>query len=163
MQLFNARLADLVDALRVRYQNLRLVSVNTYELFNKILASPKSYGFTEAKIDVLSDFLLFDKRFDGPGRNYVFWDPIHPTTKSHALIADWFYAALAEPPRLALQPGDKSLVLWLTNLEANRTYRVQRSTDLFDWADFNAFTANSASEQFAIPTNDASRAFFRVR
>ena len=45
----------------------------------------------------------------------------------------------------ALQQGDKSLVLWLTNLEANRTYRVQRSTDLFDWADFNAFTANSAS------------------
>ncbi|HKI70756.1 MAG TPA: hypothetical protein VKA81_00130, partial [Verrucomicrobiae bacterium] len=40
---------------------------------NSLLANAKAYGFTETKIDAISDLTLFDKRFDGPGANYVFW------------------------------------------------------------------------------------------
>jgi phospholipase/lecithinase/hemolysin len=31
---------------------------------------------------------LLDKSFDRAGANYVFWDPIHTTTKAHAIIVN---------------------------------------------------------------------------
>ncbi len=58
-----------------------------------MLRTPAAYGFTEENIDALSDVTLLDKSFDGPGARYVFWDPIHPTTKAHGIVADWFHAA----------------------------------------------------------------------
>ena len=48
---------------------------------NGILSHASRYGFTETEIDALADVTLLDKSFDGPGSRYVFWDPIHPTTK----------------------------------------------------------------------------------
>jgi phospholipase/lecithinase/hemolysin len=125
---------------------LRLVRVDVYRHFEEVLANPGQYGFTETRLDVLADFFLFDKRFNGPGRNYIFWDPIHPTTKAHALLADWFEAALenlenSEPVRLRLSRGPDGLWLSAISLQPGRSYQIQRSTNLVTWTNYNSFTA----------------------
>jgi len=66
-----------------------------------LLKTAKANGFTKKSIDALSDVTLLDKSFDGPGAKYVFWDPIHPTSKSHAYIANVFYVAIGSPPPAA--------------------------------------------------------------
>ena len=67
----------------------------TYAKVNGILSHASRYGFTETEIDALADVTLLDKSFDGPAAATCSWDPIHPTTKAHGLIADWFQAVVA--------------------------------------------------------------------
>lgn len=56
---------------------------------NRLIREASRHGFTGTDIDALADLSLLGKSFDGPGSLYVFWDSIHPTTKAHALVADW--------------------------------------------------------------------------
>ena len=91
---FNRELAGALDQIRATYPALSLVHFDFYGQVKSLLGRADDYGFTETDRDVLSDVTLLDKSFDGPGANYVFWDPIHPTTKSHAIIAGWHDAVV---------------------------------------------------------------------
>lgn len=162
---FDSSLSEVLDQVSAARPGLRLVRVDVYRHFDEVLANPSQYGFTETRTDVLADFFLFDKRFNGPGRNYLFWDPLHPTTKSHALVADWFEAALkiSEPVKLELVRAGNGLDLAAVSIQPGRQYRIERSTNLIDWAEFNAFTAATNSFRISVPINEAPFAVFRVK
>jgi|SRR5206468_8440205 len=122
------------------------------------------YAFgDETRVDALSDVTLFDKSFDGPGADYVFWDPIHPTTKSHSLIADWFLAVVSPlSPQIAVAASGADLELKVGNLQSEKTYVLQSSSDLSNWSDLKNLSAG-ASHLFTSVPNDAARTFFRVK
>ena len=165
VQQFDSSLWDVLDQVSVSRPELRLVRVDAYRRFDDVLANSKQYGFTETKIDVLADFFLFDKRFNGPGRNYIFWDPIHPTTKSHALVADWFEEALTAsgPPHLQLSRASDGLVLEIAPVQIGQLYQLQRSTNLEAWAVFSAFTALTNKFDLNLSKSLSPFAAFRVR
>jgi len=94
---FNSKLSKSLVALRTTYPNVTIYSADIYLGEKMILKNYKADGFKKKSPDALSDIRLLDKSFDGPGAKYVFWDPIHPTTKAHGIISDWFYAALGSP------------------------------------------------------------------
>src|SRR5882724_1136420 len=94
---FNSKLSKSLVALRTTYPDITIYSSDIYLGEKTILRNYKADGFKKKSPDALSDVRLLDKSFDGPGAKYVFWDPIHPTTKAHGIIADWFYAALGSP------------------------------------------------------------------
>jgi thermolabile hemolysin len=61
--------------------NLRLLDVNG--LFNRVVANPSSFGFT----DVTNQCIVATTVCTNPSAN-LFWDEIHPTTEGHRLIGE---------------------------------------------------------------------------
>jgi thermolabile hemolysin len=94
---FNNKLAKSLAALQASYPDVTIYTSDVYIAEKNLLKNYKSYGFKKRNIDALEDPNLLDKSFDGNGALYVFWDPIHPTTKSHGIIADWFYTSVGSP------------------------------------------------------------------
>src|SRR6185503_9737391 len=82
VDLFNSNLATALNGLQMNHPGVKLFRCDIYTNVNVILNDASVYGFTEPEVDALSDTSLLDKSFDGPGADYVFWDPIHPTTKA---------------------------------------------------------------------------------
>ena len=123
-----------------------------------------AYGFTETHIDALGDVTLLDKSFDGPGADYVFWDPIHPTTKSHRVIADWFLSFVAPlSPQISVAASGTAVELRLERLDPGTTYVLQSSDDLSVWSDMKWFSTASSRYFTTIKPNALPQTFFRVK
>lgn len=97
---FNATLGAQAAALRAT--GLNVVEVDIAGLFTALLADPTAFGLTDATnpciIGAVSQgvFLSVCDPSTIPGR--VFYDPVHPTTAVHALVAD------AVEARFSVQP-----------------------------------------------------------
>ncbi len=163
VQLFNGLLAEALDRIAGDRPDLRLFRVDAFGQFSALLANAAAYGFTHTEEGALEDFNLLDKRFDGPGRNYIFWDIFHPTTKSHAVIADWFQSVVAPlQPRLELRPSGAGLELALAQLHLGRSYVLQRSVDLATWDDVGLFSVTTTNFGTSM-SNDLPQAIFRLK
>ena len=98
---------------------IRVIPVDTYTLFNDILANASAFGFTNTTGLACLPFPPFavtpSSQFCGPGNlaasnaasSYSFADSVHPTTASHAIVADFVkslidgpnaYSVMAEVP-----------------------------------------------------------------
>ena len=160
---FNIELALALDRIQTTLPQLRLYRVDFYAKVNGILSHASRYGFTETEIDALADVTLLDKSFDGPGSRYVFWDPIHPTTKAHGLIADWFQAVVAPmQPRCNITGRETDVVVTLTNLHVDELYAMECSTNLQQWSESARLTVYDDHGAQFTPTNHLPREFFRT-
>jgi thermolabile hemolysin len=126
--LYNTNLLQALNIIRSARPDLQLSSPDLFTNFNNILASPAAYGFTKTTVGALEDSTLADKSFNGPGSDYVFWDTIHPTTKSHALIANWISSTLPSklPIPLSIQNSPGGIVLsW-----SDASFSLQSATNV---------------------------------
>jgi phospholipase/lecithinase/hemolysin len=163
---FNASLAVALTNLAQTRPDLQLVAPDVSAKFTDSLANLTAYGFTKADPDALDDIQLTDKSFTGPGKDYVFWDPIHPTTKAHALVAQWFEQALPpipQPAQLSLLVQAGALQLTLGNLLNGQAYILQTSTNLEVWTDFTSINATNSVQQWSAPAGVSLREFFRLK
>jgi len=160
---FNRELAEALAAIHSDYPALTLFQFDFYRGVKSFLANASAYGFTETDIDALSDITLLDKSFDGPGADYVFWDPIHPTTKSHGVIADW-YSATVSPmsPQIAIVNAGTTVQMMLDRLDPGKTYVLQSSNDLSNWSEVKSFSSRT-SRLVTSFTNQLPRSFFRIQ
>ncbi len=83
------------------------LAVNTYALFNQVLANPSAYGFVNVNTPACTTASSHD--CDGttlvaPGadQNYLFADGVHPTTAAHALLAQVVLSELRAPQQISL-------------------------------------------------------------
>jgi len=159
---FNAGLAGALTAIATANPDLQLIRPDVYARFSALLGNLNAHGFTKANPDALSDSLLTDKSFTGPGQDYVFWDNIHPTTKAHALVAGWFYEALPRP-RLEIAVSGDGLQLQLTQLGPGQIYTVQESGDLIAWSDLATVSATNSIQQWTVPPGPSLQGFFRLK
>lgn len=90
---FNGGLSQLAAGFTA--QGLDVKVFDTAGIFASILDDPAAFGFDPAKVD--ETCLQGAISCDG----YIFWDPIHPTAATHALIADGI-TALAQPAPVPL-------------------------------------------------------------
>ena len=165
IQEFNTALAVALDQAAALKPALRLIRVDSFQRLEDILHDPSAFGFTVTDRDAISGSTPWPFEFDGPGKDYVFWDPIHPTTKSHAQVAGWFYDALAvaDAPRLGAPVGAGGLSLTVTTRLTGASFVLQRSTHLPVWEDLQTFTVTSGRQRVLLPTNDTPDAFFRLK
>ena len=90
---------------------IRVIPVDTFSFFNEVLATPAAYGFTNTTgiacgafppvttAATANSLFCYTGNLVQPGadRSYAFADSVHPTTGSHALLAD-FVKSLIEGP-----------------------------------------------------------------
>lgn len=90
---FNAALVAELNALSSR-SDVTVYRVDTTALFADIIAYPAAFGFTnvvDSAVDTTTGAVA-------PGSDrYLFFDPLHPTTRAHALLADRALQAIPEP------------------------------------------------------------------
>ena len=74
-----------------------LIRFDTYELINRIVASPVSFG-----LDNVTHACAATTDCIAAPDDHLFWDGIHPTTAGHALLAQAALRAVPEPATLVL-------------------------------------------------------------
>lgn len=156
VRLYNTNLQQALSNLRSGRPNLDLSCPDIFTNFNNILANPGAYGFTKTTAGALEDSSLANKSFSGPGSTYLFWDSIHPTTKSHALIANWIFSTLPStgPLPLAIQNSvGRIVVSW-----ANPSFVLQSATNIS--GPFAAVPGATSPYTNSITT---ARLFFRLQ
>ena len=94
---FNTALAGQFAA-RAGLPGINLVGFNTFGLFNAVVASPQTYGFTNVEDECYQGPLL---GIGGTGpvcatpNTYLFWDQTHPSGPAHALLGTAFAGAVS--------------------------------------------------------------------
>lgn len=99
--LFNSSLALALSALDTALSAAEIVQFDTEGALNSILANKESYGLTVTD-KACVDFLETGECNPGNWDSWLFWDGIHPTTKTHQILAAQFQAAVPEPATLVL-------------------------------------------------------------
>jgi len=166
LEQFNGSLGAALTAIEQANPDLELITPDVYARFNDLLANLINNGFSKADPDALTDAQLIDKSFTGPGKDYVFWDSIHPTTKAHALVAQWFCQALpaaSSQPELDIGVSGGALQLTLINLRPGQIYTLQSSTNLAGWTDVTAFSATNSVGRWTLSLGSSSHGFFRLK
>ena len=83
------------------------LAVNTYALFEQVVADPAKYGFTNITTPACTTSSSHDcdgSTLVAPGadQTYLFADGVHPTTAAHAMLAQVVLSELAAPGQISL-------------------------------------------------------------
>jgi phospholipase/lecithinase/hemolysin len=160
---FNRELFVGLDRIQLAYPALNLYRIDVFAMVKDFLGHASDLGFTKTHVDALGDVTLLDKRFDGPGAKYVFWDPIHPTSKSHGVVAEWFQSVVAPlSPNIDLSPARGGFDLTLKSLNPGFNYVLQYSSNLARWSDLKSFTSLTSQVLTGL-NNELPQLFFRVQ
>jgi phospholipase/lecithinase/hemolysin len=91
---YNVAFSNTISQARALCPGLKIYAPDFFTLMNNVLTNAANYGLTNAlsskgfSIDAYSDPALPTLTLNGPGTNYIFWDPHDPTAKFHEVIAD---------------------------------------------------------------------------
>jgi phospholipase/lecithinase/hemolysin len=164
VQAFNRVLADALAALDVAMPNLRVLRFNLHERWDAFLDEAVNLGFVRTDLGALLDPALKDKSFTGPGKDYVFWDENHTTSRTHGVWAGWLgeVATQTRTESLRLRVQGEAFTLELSKLKPGRVYALEVSPDLVDWAVQDSFTADEGTNTVrlaSVPADPGLRAF----
>lgn len=87
---FNQQLEGWLTA-KDSLPGINLIRMDMFSSIHEIIGSAEAYGFTNST-DAAIDSPDYDLAVD----NYIFRDPVHPTTTTHELISDFVFARLLE-------------------------------------------------------------------
>ena len=73
----------LLGKLKPQLASRKVRVLDTFGLVSRVAVRPKRYGLTEVKAPCVD----FGSICTAPGQ-YLFWDGIHPTTRTHSILAD---------------------------------------------------------------------------
>jgi phospholipase/lecithinase/hemolysin len=79
---------------------IHIISVDVYSLFNRVVTNPEEFGFTNVTDSCITKNISVvnigypTKLTPCTPNTFLFWDPIHPTTATHKLIADLAFSVL---------------------------------------------------------------------
>jgi phospholipase/lecithinase/hemolysin len=143
VQVFNRGLAGALAALDAAIPNLRILRFDLHDRWDVFLDEAVSLGFTRVDMGALFDPALKDKSVTGPGKDFVFWDANHPTSRTHGVWAEWLaeVATQTRTESLRLRVQGESFTLELSKLKPGRVYALEVSSNLVDWAVQESFTA----------------------
>jgi len=102
---FNVVLETGINQLRLGAPMARFFDLRLDDLFANLLLQPSTFGFTNT-----TDSCLAAGQFPAC-TGYVFFDGLHPSSASHALIADAAYQLVAFDRNVSLVPEPASVAL----------------------------------------------------
>jgi len=141
------------------FSNLTIYVPDTFGFFDKVLAQPAAYGFTNTVSDAIDDGYT---SFNGRSTNYVFWDYLHPTAKCQMMIAD-LTQQLLSPVRISqITPFPGSNRLDAVNIPIGRNGVVMESTNLANWVSDQNFNSTNSTQSIFVPANNMT-SFYRLQ
>ncbi len=161
--LYNLELARIASEARSEL-NIEIIEVDIFGLFELVYPSFTAFGFTNITEAAFDDETI--EVVENPD-GFVFWDEIHPTTRTHELIG-----------RIALQAvtNDDSIISLntsLTNGQFQATWIlrhpderivVERLNSQQTWETEETFPASSTPAFLLnIPISNATNGLFRIR
>ena len=116
-QLFNNQANNLLKSLSGTL-GLDIIALDVFGLINQAAANPAKFGLTN-----VTDACAADPNCIADPSGYLFWDGIHPTTATHAIIGE---AALRVLPKTAGVPEPATWLLFLIGLFCSKGLSGQR-------------------------------------
>lgn len=94
----------------------QLVTIDTAQILRDVVANPEAFGLfnvTDACLAVGCNTQTLDPLLDPDG--FLFWDDVHPTRATHALLGDIVYEAvlIPVPPAVLLFGSALGLLTWV--------------------------------------------------
>jgi outer membrane lipase/esterase len=126
-----------------------ILSVNTYALFNEVLANPAAFGFVNTTVQACTTSSSHDcnaSTLVSPtaAQNYLFADGVHPTTAAHEIFGQYVLSELRAPGQISLL-GEAPLEVSTAQTKAVRTQMQSDDTG----ADSRVFaTVNFGQQRF---------------
>lgn len=126
-----------------------ILSVNTYALFNEVLANPAAFGFVNTTVPACTTSSSHDCNAGtlvapGAAQNYLFADGVHPTTAAHEIFGQYVLSELRAPGQISLL-GEAPLAVSTAQTKAVRTQMQSDDTG----ADSRIFaTVNFGQQRF---------------
>jgi len=155
---YNTSFMVMLDKARAACPGLTIVVPDYFSLLNNLLAHPTDYALLNAlynllNIDALFNPLLLDKSLNGPGANYIFWDPTDPTAKVHFIMAS-IAQQLVSPARInGLAQVNGSNRLDLVNLPVGMNGFLDGSTNLASgWTTVTNFNSSTTTASIFVVT-----------
>jgi thermolabile hemolysin len=96
----NSGLAATLDYLSQQKPNINIIPLDVNSLFNRAIAAPTKFGFTNVTDSCLIGIVVCDNP-----NEYLFWDNSHPTTAAHKLIGELAFSALKSEPVTVPEPS----------------------------------------------------------
>jgi len=102
-----------------------ILSVNTYALFNEVLANPAAFGLTNTTVPACTTDSSHDCNSStlvapNAAQTYLFADGVHPTTAAHAVFGQYVLSELRAPGQISLL-GEAPLAVSTAQSKAVRT------------------------------------------
>lgn len=123
-QAFNQQLNAMLDTETA----LNTYRVDTFSLFNSVIANPAAYGLTDVRSSCYSGdalhSILSGTVCSSPD-THLFWDGLHPTSVGHAILARAAFDLLAGDSVLVPEPA--SWLLVMTGIASWAVWRRSRS------------------------------------
>ncbi|MDJ0715234.1 MAG: choice-of-anchor I family protein [Prochloraceae cyanobacterium] len=116
-QAFNAELNRAIATLEATNPGLNIIPVDSFGLSQNVATNPGNFGFTN-----VTDTLITQIQPQNP-EGFAFWDPAHPTTQYHALVAEQFQNALINEGLLP-NYGTETLPTEYANRRRNRGFEA---------------------------------------
>jgi len=152
------------------YPGLTIYMPDFFTLLTNILAYPASYSVTNAlspkghSIDVI-DSSLSDMTTNGPGTNYIFWDPQDPTAKVHMWMGNTAQQFIS-PVRISqITAFNGSNRLDMANVPVGQNGLVIGRTNLLlgNWTtNVNNFNSTNTTQSVFV-TPSGPRWFYRLK
>jgi phospholipase/lecithinase/hemolysin len=166
---FNANFIAALSNMAATNHGLKIYVPDIFSLLDNVLTNAAGYGLTNVlsgglSIDAVSDPNLSDISLNGPGANYIFWDPFDPGAKFHEVIADYVQQFIS-PARISqITPLPGSNQLNVINFPAGLNGFVDGRTNIMstNWQSLRSFT-NASTTQTLFVTNSGPQYFYRLR
>ena len=126
-----------------------ILSVNTYALFNEVLANPAAFGFVNTTVPACTTSSSHDCNGSTlvtptAAQDYLFADGVHPTTAAHEIFSQYVLSELHAPGQISLL-GEAPLAVSTAQSKAVRTQMQSDDTG----ADSRVFaTVNFGQQRF---------------
>ena len=167
---FNVGYTNIMRQITNLYPDLTIYAPDAFSLLNDVVAHPANYGVTNAldagqSVDALDDPNLSDFSLDGPGSQYIFWDPTDPTSKVQMYLAD-IAQKLISPAQITKIVGLKgSNRLDVVNVPIGRDGTVDFTTSLKvpNWTAVTNVDTNFPTQSiFVTPTPPDTAEYYRL-
>lgn len=109
-QAYNASLVTALNTVETA-RNVRIVVLDSFGLFNDVLANPSLYGIANTTIPCITPGGATGAcATAAAAQGSLFFDPIHPTATAHSVLADFAAATLDQDANVARTAAVTSLI-----------------------------------------------------
>ena len=155
---YNASYATMLQQICASYSGLTIYNPDIYSLLNNVLANAASFGLTNAlsagqPIDAVES--LANVAINGPGTNYIFWDPLgDPTAAMGEVIADFVQQCISPVQFSGLKQVNGSNRLDLVNIPVGLNGYLDGSTNPVagSWTLVTNFNSLTTAQSLFVPT-----------